>query len=169
MEVVYPDLRRMARRYLKLERPGHTLQATALVNEAYMLLTRQMGKDWKNRAHFFAIAAGLMRHILVDYARTRKALKRDGARERVDLETVVAISNVNLDQIVAVDTALARLAEWDPRLSKIVELRFFGGLTEAEVAEVLQISPRTVKRDWDVARAWLHGELYGKTKGERMR
>jgi len=158
-EAVYPELRRLARIHLRGERFDHTLQATALVNEAYVQLCGQLTKDWKNRSHFFAVAAQLMRRILVDYARKKKSLKREGGLHRVELTDVAAISNDCLDQIVAIDEALGRLASWDPRQSKIIELRFFGGLTENEVAKVLGIAPRTVKRDWVVARAWLHGEL----------
>jgi RNA polymerase sigma factor (TIGR02999 family) len=161
LEAVYPELRRIARRYLLRERADHTLQPTALVNEAYLQLTGQMQKDWKNRSHFFAVAAQVMRRVLVDYARSKNAQKRDGERQRVELSDAVAISDERLDEIIAIDAALNRLAQWDPRQSRIVELRFFAGLTEEEVAEVLDIGVRTVKRDWNVARAWLHGELNG--------
>lgn len=161
VEAVYPELRRIAARYLRAERPGHTLQATALVNEAYLQLVGQTGKGFQNRAHFFAVAAQLMRRILVDYARQRKALMREGARQRVELSDVFAIGDEKLEEVLAIDEALTRLAGWDPRQCRVVELRFFGGLTEEEVAEVLGIGVRTVKRDWNVARAWLHGELNG--------
>lgn len=159
IEAVYPELRRIAGRYMRAERPGHTLQATALVNEAWMQLVGNARVDWQNRAHFFAVAAQLMRRILVDHARQRKAQKRDGGRQRVELSDTLAISDHRLDEILLVDAALTRLAQWDPRQSKIVELRFFSGLTEEETAEILGVSPRTVKRDWRMARAWLHGEL----------
>jgi RNA polymerase sigma factor (TIGR02999 family) len=162
---VYPELRRIARRYLRGERPGHTLQATALVNEAYLQLVGQMDKDWQNRSHFFAVAAQLMRRILVDYARQRKAGKREGHRHRVALTDALAISEDRLDEVLLIDAALTRLAEWDPRQCRVVELRFFSGLTEDEVAEVLGIAPSTVKRDWNVAKAWLHGELNGAGEG----
>jgi RNA polymerase sigma-70 factor (ECF subfamily) len=158
---VYPELRRIAGRYLRGERPGHTLQATALVNEAYLQLVGQMDKDWQNRSHFFAVAAQLMRRILVDYARQRKAVKREGGRHRVEFTDALAISEDRLDEVLLIDAALTKLAEWDPRQCRVVELRFFSGLTEDEVAEVLGIAPRTVKRDWNVAKAWLHGELNG--------
>jgi RNA polymerase sigma-70 factor (ECF subfamily) len=161
VEAVYPELRRIAGRYLKRERAGHTLQATALVNEAYLRLVGQIDKDWKNRSHFFAVAAQLMRRILVDYARERKAQKRDGGRRRVDLSDTLMISDDRLDEIIVIDAALNRLAEWDPRQCRVVELRFFSGLTEDEIAEILGVAPRTVKRDWRVAKAWLHGELNG--------
>jgi len=159
LELVYPELRKIAGRYLRDERPGHTLQPTALVNEAYLQLAGQMEKDWQNRSHFYAVAAQLMRRILVDYARERKALKRDGLRHKVELTDALAVSEDRLDEVLSIDEALTRLAEFDPRRSKVVELRFFGGLTEDETAEVLHVAPRTVKRDWNVAKAWLHGEL----------
>ncbi len=159
MEAVYPDLKRIAIRYLRNERRGHTLQATALVNEAWLQLLGQTEKDWTNRSHFFAIAAQLMRRIMVDYARKKKAGKRGGGLQRVELTDAVAISEDGLEQILLIDAALERLAEWDPRQCRVVELRFFGGLSEDEVARVLGVASRTVKRDWNVARAWLHGEL----------
>ena len=161
VEAVYPELRRIAGRYMKGERPGHSMQATALVNEAYLQLAGQMEKDWQNRSHFFAVAAQLMRRILVDYARQKKAAKRDGGRQRVELTEPLAITRDRLDEIIIIDEALTRLAEWDPRQCRVVEMRFFGGLTEDEVAEVLGVAPRTVKRDWNLAKAWLHGELNG--------
>ncbi|MBV9506006.1 MAG: sigma-70 family RNA polymerase sigma factor [Acidobacteriia bacterium] len=159
MEAVYPELRRIAARYMAREQAGHTLQATALVNEAYVELVGPARPDWQNRAHFFAIAAQLMRRILVDHARKKRAQKRDGARQRVELTDGLVVSEDRLEEILLIDAALTRLAEWDPRQAKIVELRFFSGLTEDETAEVLGVSPRTVKRDWNVARAWLHSEL----------
>jgi RNA polymerase sigma-70 factor, ECF subfamily len=159
IEVVYPELRRMARRYLRAERQGHTLQATALVHEAYLRLVGQMDKDWKNRSHFFAVAASLIRRILVDHARNRKAQKREGVRQRIELTDGLAISESRLDEVLAIDAALERLATWDPRQCRVVELRFFAGLTEEEVAEALGVTSRTVKRDWVTARAWLTREL----------
>jgi RNA polymerase sigma factor (TIGR02999 family) len=159
LELVYPQLRKIARQHLRRERTGHTLQPTALVNEAYMHLAGQMEKDWQNRSHFYAVAAQSMRRILVDYARQRNAAKRDGNRQRVELTDALAISADRLDEILAIDEALKRLAEFDPRRSKVVEMRFFGGMTEDEAAEVLGVALRTVKRDWNVAKAWLHGEL----------
>jgi RNA polymerase sigma-70 factor (ECF subfamily) len=159
LEVVYPDLRKIAARYLKGERSGHTLQPTALVNEAYLQLAGQMEKDWQNRNHFYAVAAQLMRRILVDYARQKKTAKRDGGRHKVELTDALAIADARLDEILSIDEALGRLAEFDARRSRVVELRFFGGMTETEIANVLQVAPRTVKRDWNVAKAWLHGEL----------
>jgi RNA polymerase sigma-70 factor, ECF subfamily len=159
LEVVYPELRKIAARYLSRESSGHTLQPTALVNEAYLQLAGQMGKNWQNRSHFFAVAAQLMRRILVDYARNRNAAKREGGRQKLELTDSLAISDDRLEEILSIDSALDKLAEFDPRKSKVVELRFFGGLTEGEVAEVLNIVPRTVRRDWNLAKAWLHGEL----------
>jgi len=164
LEAVYPELRRIAAHYMQGERAGHTLQPTALVNEAYLELVGQPDIDWRNRSHFFGIAAQLMRRILVNYARQKKAQKRDGNRQRVELSDVVAIAEGHLDEIIAIDAALDRLAELDPRQAKIVELRFFTGLTEDETAEALAISPRTVKREWTVAKAWLHSELNRKLR-----
>ena len=163
LEAVYPELRRIAAHYMQGERAGHTLQPTALVNEAYLELVGQGDIDWRNRSHFFGIAAQLMRRILVNYARQKKAQKREGSRQRVELSDTLAIVEDRLDEIIAVDAALDRLAEWDPRQAKIVELRFFTGLTEDETAEALDISPRTVKREWTVAKAWLHSELNRKS------
>jgi len=161
IEAVYPQLRRMAGRCIRGERPGHTLQATALVHQAYLQLVGQTDKEWQNRAHFFAVASQMMRRILVDYARQRKAGKRDGGRRRVELTEALALSEDRMDEILAIDEALNRLQQWDARQCRVVELRFFSGLTEEEAAEVLGVAPRTVKRDWNLAKAWLHGELNG--------
>ena len=158
---VYPELHKIAARLLRTERPDHTLQATALVHEAYVQLLGDDHADWKDRIHFFAAASQSMRRILVDYARARQAAKRGGVRHKVELTESLAISEDRLDQLIVIDEALTRLAEWDPRQCRIVELRFFGGLTEEETAGVLGISPRTVSREWSMARAWLHGELNG--------
>ncbi len=160
IEAVYPRLHRIAARSLERERSGHTLQATELVNEAYMELLGDAGIEWKNRLHFYAAAAQSMRRILVDYGRMRKAAKRGGDRQQVELTDGLAISEEKLDEVVAIDEALLRLEKFDPRQCRVVELRFFGGLTEDETAEVLGVSPRTVRRDWILARAWLHGELH---------
>jgi RNA polymerase sigma factor (TIGR02999 family) len=160
MELVYPELRRIAGRYLSKERPAHTLQPTALVNETYFALTGQYGKAWQNRSHFYAVAAQLMRRILVDHARNRKAHKREGNRQKVELTERLAFSDIQLDRVLAIDAALDRLAEFAPRAGQVVVLRFFGGLTEDEVAEVLQVTSRTVKRDWNAAKAWLYSELH---------
>jgi len=159
--LVYDELHRLAKIHMAKERQGHTLQATALVNEAYIQLIEQRQKTWQNRAHFFAVGALLMRRILVDYARAHVAQKRGGDKQKVTLEDVLLAQSVQWDEILAIDQALSRLAEWDPRQSRVVELRFFGGLREDEIAEVLGIGVRTVKRDWNMARAWLRGEVGG--------
>ena len=159
VELTYPHLRRIARRYLRGEKADHTLQPTALVNEAYLELIGQMNKNWQDRAHFYAVAAKVMRRILVTYARRKKATKRDGRLHRIELTDDISVAENRLDEILTVDEALKRLAAFDARRSRVVELRFFGGLTENEIADVLQIAPRTVKRDWNVARAWLRAEL----------
>ena len=159
--LVYDELYRMAERHMRRERPGHSLQATALVHDAYLRLVQQDQQNWQNRAHFFAVAAKLMRQILIDHARKHRALKRGGPGDKLPLDDVVLISNDRLEEILAVDEALTRLARRDERLARVVELRFFGGLTEDEIAEALEISARTVKRDWAVAKAWLYGELFG--------
>src|SRR5689334_18679453 len=130
MPLVYDELRRMASHYLRRERPEHTLQTAALVNEAYLKLVDHKGMRWQNRAHFYAVAAQAMRRILVDYARSRRAAKREGAHYKVELSDAIAVSEDGLEQALAIDEALTRLAEWDPRQCRVVELRFFGGLTE---------------------------------------
>jgi RNA polymerase sigma factor (TIGR02999 family) len=159
--LVYDELRRQAARYLRRERVGHTLQTTALIHEAYLRLIDQKNVHWQNRAHFFGIAAQLMRRILVDHARTKKRAKRGGSDVRVSLsEATLQTQGQDLD-IVALDEALERLAEIDEQQSRIVELRFFSGLTVEETAEVLSISTATVKRDWSMAKAWLHREVSG--------
>lgn len=159
LPVVYEELRKQAARYLRRERVGHTLQTTALIHEAYLKLVDQKNVHWQNRAHFFGIAAQLMRRILVDHARTKKRAKRGGSDIRVSFNDANLLApSRNLD-IVALDEALTRLNEIDEQQSRIVELRFFSGLTVAETAEVLGISPATVKRDWSMAKAWLHREI----------
>jgi RNA polymerase sigma factor (TIGR02999 family) len=159
MPVVYDELRRQAARYLRREQAGHTLQTTALIHEAYMRLVDQRNVQWQNRAHFFGIAAQLMRRILVDHARTKKRVKRGGSAVRVSLgDATVAVKGQDLD-VVALDEALDRLARVDEQQSRVVELRFFSGLTVEETAEVMGISKATVKRDWSMAKAWLHREL----------
>ena len=157
--IVYDELRRQAARYLRRERVGHTLQTTALIHEAYLRLVDQKNVHWQNRAHFFGIAAQLMRRILVDHARTKKRAKRGGSDVRVSLGDVQAVVKGKDLDVVALDEALDRLSEIDEQQSKIVELRFFSGLTVEETAEVLGISTATVKRDWSMARAWLHREI----------
>ncbi|HKA00487.1 MAG TPA: sigma-70 family RNA polymerase sigma factor [Candidatus Solibacter sp.] len=157
--VVHEELRLIAARLMRRERTNHTLQPTALVNEAYVRLLNAPDQDWKDRAHFFGVAAQIMRRILVDSARAYRAEKRNGNRTRLQLHDVATECYRDVDQVIAVDSALNKLAEWDPRQSRIVELRFFVGLSEEEIAEVLHVSTRTVKRDWRVARAWLKNEL----------
>jgi RNA polymerase sigma factor (TIGR02999 family) len=158
-ERVYPELRNMARRYLKNERHANTLQATALVNEVYLRLVDVAKVEWHERAQFFAMAAQMMRRILVDAARTRGANKRGGNAVKVDLDETVLLSNTPERSILALDEALTAFSRLAPRQAKVVELRYFGGLSEEEIVEALKISPRTVRRDWDLARAWLMREL----------
>jgi RNA polymerase sigma factor (TIGR02999 family) len=142
------------------ERPDHTLQTTILVDEAYLQLVNQEDRNWQSRSHFFAVAAQLMRRILIDHARSRNAAKRGGGpRVKVPLDDVVVLSNDKCEELILVDRALARLFDRDPRLGRIVELKFFAGMTDEEVGEVLGLSARQIKRDWSVARTWLHGEL----------
>lgn len=158
--LVYDHLHRLAASYIKSERPGHTLQATGLVNEAYLRLVSQEPTEWRDRTHFFGIAARLMRQILVEHARARHAAKRGGASPMfVPLSDGLDISAARSRELVELDDALQCLEQLDPQQSRIVELRFFGGMTVEQTAEELGISPRTVKRDWAIARAWLHGEL----------
>jgi RNA polymerase sigma factor (TIGR02999 family) len=161
--IVYGELRRIAARFMRRERSDHTLQATALVNDAYLKLMAQ-DKDWQNRAHFFAVASSLMRRILVDHARSHQAAKRGGGAMKVDLDQPDANSGViftpeRSEQMLALDEALSRLNKMDERQFRIVEMRFFGGMTDQQIAEVLGISIRTVVREWVLARAWLHSEL----------
>jgi RNA polymerase sigma factor (TIGR02999 family) len=156
--VVYEELRRIARRSLARERSPRTLQATALVHEAFIRLVDVRRVQWQNRAHFFAVAARLMRRVLVDLARTRLAQKRGGGAQRITLNEAVAVSRMPGD-LVAIDAALAALARVDARKAQVVELRFFGGLTVEESAEVLKVSPETVMRDWKMAKVWLLREL----------
>jgi RNA polymerase sigma factor (TIGR02999 family) len=165
MPLVYDELRRIAGRYMRRERPGQTIQATALVHEAYLRLLKDRAKDWHTRAHFVGIAANAMRQILVERARARHAAKRGGGGERVTIdEGAVAGPSAPVD-VEALDEALERLAALDARQARIVELRFFGGLTVEEAADVVGISPATLKRDWTVARAWLKRELDERDRG----
>jgi RNA polymerase sigma-70 factor, ECF subfamily len=157
--LVYDELKRLANCYMRRERPDHTLQATALVNEAYLKLVCQQSVNWQGRSHFFGIAAQLMRRILIDHARGHLRKKRGGGQEVLPLDEGLVFSPGQSAVLLRLDEALERLAKLDPRQSKIVELRFFGGLSVEEAAEFLGISPKTVKRDWSVAKAWLHGEL----------
>jgi len=164
LPLVYEHLHRLAAHYMRQERPDHTLQATALMNEAYLRLISQEKTDWRDRAHFFGIAARLMRQILVDHARGRQAVKRGGLAEKLPIDKLRDFPPAKSRELVELDDALRSLEQLDPQQARIVELRFFGGLTVEETAEALGISPRTVKRDWSVARAWLHGELSGKKR-----
>ncbi len=159
MPAVYDELRRLARRYMARERAGQTLQATALVNEAYLRLMKEKAQAWKNRAHFCAIAANAMREILVERARARSASKRGGSRVRVSLNNAIAAGEDASFDMLAMNEALERLAGFDPQLARLVELRFFGGLTVEESAEVLGVSSATIKRSWSMAKAWLKREL----------
>jgi RNA polymerase sigma factor (TIGR02999 family) len=158
--LVEAELHRLAGSFLRRERPGHTLQATALVNEAYLRLIDESAVQWQNRAHFYGIAARLMRRILVDHARRRRKLKRGGDALRVSLaEVETRVAQEPSADIIALDEALSLLSQFDARKSQIVELKFFGGLQEEAIAEVLKISLRTVQREWSLARAWLYNEL----------
>lgn len=159
--LVHDELHRIAKRYMRGERPGQTMQTTALVNEAYLRLVNSSRVRWQNRAHFFAVAVQLMRRILVDFARSRHNLKRGGRAGRVSLDEALVVSPERGADIVALDDALKALASLDARQSQVVELRFFGGLSIDETAEVLKVSEGTVRRDWSLAKAWLHRELNG--------
>jgi RNA polymerase sigma-70 factor, ECF subfamily len=161
--LVYEELRRLAAHYLAREQPGHALQTTALVHEAYLRLVDQRQSNWRNRAHFYGAAAQVMRRILVDHARARQAEKRGGDAEHLTLDEALTFSDSQSEELVRLDEALARLARLDARQSRVIELRFFAGLSVEETAEVIGVSPKTVKRDWSVARAWLHRELRGTT------
>jgi RNA polymerase sigma-70 factor, ECF subfamily len=160
--LVHGELHRLARRYMASERPGHTLQATALVNEAYLRLVDIRKIDWQNRAHFLGVCAQLMRRILVDFARRRRSQKRGGEVEKLSLEEGPIVSKERAAELVALDKALTALAAMDARRSRVVELRFFGGLSVEETAEVLKVSPDTVMHDWKLAKAWLAREMSGK-------
>lgn len=159
--LVYPELRRLARRYMRREAAAHTLQTSALINEAYLRLVNQKAVEWQDRAHFFAVAAQVMRHILIDHARSHRYGKRGAGAPHVALDDGAVLGQQRASEFVALDEALTNLATVDERKCKIVELRFFGGLTVDEVAEVLKISPVTVKREWRAAKAWLHLEISG--------
>lgn len=164
LPLVYDELRRLAASYLRRERPGHTLQPTALVHEAYFRLVDQKKANWQNRAHFFGIAAQIMRRVLIDHARSHLYAKRGGGAQRLPLDEAIGLPEGQRDvEIVALDKALNKLELLDPRQGRIVELRYFGGLSIEATAEVLGISPATVKREWGVARAWLHRQI---SKGE---
>ena len=157
--LIYDELHRLAARRLRHERPGHTLQATALVHEAYMKLTAQREAKWQNRAQFFAVASQVMRRILVDYARGQHRIRRGGKQQKVSLDDVLLVSPDRTEEVLAVNESLLRLEKFDFRQGRIVELRYFGGLTVDEAAEVLGVSSKTVMREWKIARAWLYGDL----------
>ena len=159
MPLVYDELRRIARRFMRRQSAGHTFQTTELIHEAYLKLARSEDQNWQNRAHFFGVAAQAMRHILVDYARQRASQKRGGWQEKITLDETAAVSFGRSDELVQLDDAMRQLAALDERKSKVVELKYFGGLTNEEIAEVLKISPETVKRDWRFSRTWLLREL----------
>ena len=163
--VVYQELHSLARRYMKRERPGHSLQTTALVNEAYMRLVDYERMEWQNRAHFFAVSAQVMRRILVEHAR-RHNVKRGGGLQHVSLDEAVAVGGGQDMDWVALDYAMNELARIDPRKVQVVEMRFFAGLSVEETAEVLKVSPVTVRRDWSTAKLWLYRELAGGTGDE---
>jgi RNA polymerase sigma-70 factor (ECF subfamily) len=157
--LVYDDFHALAQAFMRHERPDHTLQPTALVHEAYLRLLQNQAADWQDRAHFFAVASIVMRRILVDHARQRAAAKRPEGKQKVELNAFMASPNPRIDQLLVLDEALTRLAEWDGRKARLVEMLYFGGLTEEEAAVVLEVSVRTVKRDWKAARAWLQTQL----------
>ena len=167
MPLVYDELHSMARRYMSNEKPDHTLQATALVNEAYLRLVHASGADWQNRTHFFAVSAQVMRRILVDWARSRHAAKRGNDVPALELDEALAVPLKTGTDLVAVDDALKALSLLDSRKTQIVELRFFGGLSVKETAEVLKVSEETVHRDWRLAKSWLRREL-GRDAGKEQ-
>ena len=159
MPLVYDELRRIASGYMKRERSGHTLQTTAIVNEAYVRLVGQKAVQWRDRTHFFAVAASVMRHLLVDHARARRRIRRGAGAHRISLDEVAIVSVQKSEEVLALDAALNKLDEIDPRKVKIVELRYFSGLSAKETADALDVSEITVKREWLKAKAWLYREL----------
>lgn len=159
--LVYEELRRLARSYMKREPKGHTLQTTALINEAYVRMVEQKRVHWQNRSHFFAISAQIMRRILVDHARRYLHLKRGGGAKKVSLDEAMIVAREKSEEVLMLDEALEDLARLDPRRCQVVELRYFAGLDNKEIAAVLKISENTVMRDWNLARAWLHQQLAG--------
>ena len=165
MGVVYDELHRLARRYMRRESPGHTLQTSALLNEAFLRLVDQNNVQWQNRAHFFGIAAQMMRRILVDHARSRSYAKRGGGALPLSLDEALIVSDARNEEVVNIHEALERLTELDSRKGQIVELRFFGGLSIEETANVLDVSPGTVMRDWTLAKAWLRREMSPESAG----
>lgn len=164
--LVYDELHRLAVRRLRHERPDHTLQATALVHEAYLKLADQRNAKWQNRAQFFAIASQVMRRILVDYARTQQRIRRGGKQQKLALDEVVLVAPDRTSEVLAVNESLSRLEKLDPRQGRIVELRYFGGLTIEEIADVLGVASKTVARELKVAKAWLYGQLNQEHTGE---
>lgn len=164
--LVQPELQRLAHRYMSRERAGHTLQTTALLNDAYLQLADKTHPQWQDRAHFFAVSAQLMRRIMIDHARRRQAQKRGGNAVRVTLDENSLVSQERADELLALDEALERLAAFDQRKADVVEMRYFGGLTFEEIAEVLKVHVNTVTRDWQAARAWLFAALNGKDADE---
>ena len=159
--LVEPELQRLAHRYMSRERPGHTLQTTALLDDAYLQLAGKTHPQWQNRAHFFAVAAQIMRRIMVDHARQRRALKRGGGAIRITLDECAAVTQTRAAELLALDEALEKLAAADQRKARVVEMRYFGGLTMEEIADVLKVHVITVTRDWTAARAWLFAALSG--------
>jgi RNA polymerase sigma factor (TIGR02999 family) len=159
MPLVYDELRRIAHRYVQHERDGHTLQTSALVNEAYLRFAGQRNVDWQNRSHFFAVTAQVMRHILIDHARRRRYVKHGGEAQQVPIQEAVVMSSQRADELIALEEALDELAKLDRRKSEVVELRYFGGLSLEETADVLEISLMTVRRDWRAAKAWLYRRI----------
>ena len=169
MPLVYPELRRMAQRFMGRENSHHTLQTSALINEAYLRLVDQQAVKWQDRAHFYAVAAQVMRHILIDHARRYRYGKRGAGAKHIAFDEAAGLKNERAAEFIALDDALTALARIDPRKSSIVELKFFGGLTVEEIAEVLDISPITVKREWRAAKAWLLREITSGAKAEDSR
>jgi RNA polymerase sigma-70 factor (ECF subfamily) len=159
MPLIYEELRKMAKRYMRQQNPGHTLQTTALIHEAYLRMVKHTEKQFENRAHFFGVAAQAMRHILVDYARARQTARRGGAARPISLEEAALVTAERGAELVAFDEALKELEKLSKRQSRVVELRYFGGLSVDETATVLSVSPETVMRDWSMARTWLHRAL----------
>lgn len=159
MPLVYDELRRRARQYMSAQAPNHTLQTTALIHEAFLKLVHQADKRWQNRTHFLAVAAQAMRHILIDYARSRKCAKRGSTEPLASFDENEAITVERASELVALDDALGRLEEIDPRKASVVEMRYFGGLTVEEISDVLKVSPETVMRDWRLAKSWLRQEV----------
>lgn len=161
--LVYDEIRRIAHRFMRRERDGHTLQTTALVNEAYVRLIGHQQNNWNDRAHFFAVTAQVMRHVLVDHARRKHYLKRGGEQEQLPLDEVAVMSEQRASELVALDEALSALAKLDPRKARVIELRYFAGLSLEETAEVMGVSVMTVRRDWRAAKAWLYREMKAET------